>query len=102
ARRGVRPATALAVGLKVDVDALPDKLIRQLKKGSVDLQDPATTLALLKLDSVVGLTGSFDSGGRLVAIGIPCALCHSTVDDSLAPGIGPRLDAWAARDLTHG
>jgi hypothetical protein len=99
---GVSPATALAVGLKVDVDALPEKLIRQLKRGEVNLGDPATTLALLRLDSVVGVTGSFDSGNRLVSMGIQCALCHSTVDDSLAPGIGRRLDGWANRDLNVG
>jgi hypothetical protein len=99
---GVSPATALAVGLKVDVDALPDTLIEQLKKGEVNLEDPATTLALLKLNSVVGVTGSFDSGNRLVSMGIQCALCHSTVDDSLAPGIGRRLDGWANRDLNVG
>jgi len=98
---GVSPATALAVGLKVDV-ALPEKLVKQLEKGEVDLNDPATTLALLKLDSVVGVTGSFDSGNRLVSMGIQCALCHSTVDDSFAPGIGRRLDGWPNRDLNVG
>jgi hypothetical protein len=99
---GVSPATALAVGLKVDVDALPEKLIQQLKKGQVDLEDPATTLALLKVNAVVGVTGSFDSGHRLVSMGIQCALCHSTVDDSFALGIGRRLDGWANRDLNVG
>jgi hypothetical protein len=99
---GVSPATALAVGLKVDVDALPEKLIRELKNGQVDLKDPAVTLALLKLDSVVGVSGTFDSGDKLAAVGIQCALCHSTVDDSLAPGIGRRLDGWANRDLNVG
>ncbi len=96
------PAVALAVGLKVDVDALPKKLIKQLKRGEVDLDDPATTLALLKLDSVVGVTGFFDSSGRLESMGIQCALCHSTVDDSFAPGIGRRLDGWGNRDLNVG
>ena len=99
---GVSPAEALAVGLKVDVDALPRQLVRQLKIGDVDLQDPATTLALLRLNSVVGLTGVFDSGDRLAAVGIQCALCHSTVDDSLVPGIGQRRDGWANRDLDVG
>jgi hypothetical protein len=99
---GVSPVTALAVGLKVDVDALPGHLIRKLKNGQVDLEDPATTLALLKLNSVVGVSGSFDSGNRLASVGIQCALCHSTVDDSLAPGIGRRLDGWANRDLNVG
>jgi hypothetical protein len=99
---GVSPAVALAVGLKVDVDALPKKLIKQLKKGEVDLDDPATTLSLLKLDSVVGVTGFFDSSDKLVSMGIQCALCHSTVDDSFAPGIGSRLDGWANRDLNVG
>jgi hypothetical protein len=99
---GVNPATALAVGLKVDVDALPRQLVRQLNMGAIDLQDPATTLALLRLDSVVGLTGVFDSVDRLESVGIQCALCHSTVDDSLAPGIGQRRDGWANRDLDVG
>ena len=99
---GVSPRTALAVGLKVDVDALPDALIDNLKKGRVNLDDPANTLALLKLNAVIGLTGLFDSSGRLRSIGTQCALCHSTVDDSLAPGIGHRLDGWANRDLNFG
>jgi len=99
---GVSPKTALAVGLKVDVDALPPSLIEQLKAGKVDLDDPATTLALLKLNSVVGVTGIFQSSGSLRSIGIQCAFCHSTVNDSLAPGIGRRLDGWPNRDLNVG
>jgi hypothetical protein len=99
---GVSPKTALAVGLKVDVDALPKDLIEALKAGKVNLDDPATTLALLKLNSVVGVTGFFDKQGKIQSMGIQCALCHSTVDDSLAPGIGHRLDGWPARDLNVG
>jgi flagellar hook capping protein FlgD len=99
---GVSPATALAVGLKVDVDALPPQLQEQLKKGEVNLDDPATTLALLKLNSVVGVTGHFKGDGSLKSMGIQCALCHSTVDNSLAPGVGHRLDGWANRDLNVG
>lgn len=99
---GVSPATALAVGLKVDVQALPKSLQDQLKKGQVDLNDPAVTLALLKLNAVVGVTGFFNSDGSLSSMGIQCALCHSTVDDSFAPGIGKRLDGWANRDLNVG
>jgi hypothetical protein len=99
---GVSPATALAVGLKVDVDALPKSLQKQLRKGKVDLNDPAVTLALLKLNAVVGVTGFFNKDGSLSSMGIQCALCHSTVDDSLAPGIGHRLDGWANRDLNVG
>jgi hypothetical protein len=99
---GVDPATALAVGLKVDVDALPDSVIAALKAGKVNLKDPATTVALLKLNSVVGLTGFFDRSGNLKSVGIQCALCHSTVDNSLANGIGHRLDGWANRDLNVG
>jgi len=99
---GVSPATALAVGLKVDVDALPASLIAGLKAGQVNLNDPATTLALLRLGSVVGVTGHFNSQGHLSSMGIQCAFCHSTVDNSLAPGIGHRLDGWANRDLNVG
>src|ERR1700674_5123332 len=89
---GVSPKTALSVGLKVDADVLPAALQQQIKDGKVDLDDPATTLALLKLNAVVGVKGFFDSGGRLRSTGIQCAFCHSTVDDSFAPGIGKRLD----------
>ena len=99
---GVSPKTALAVGLKVDSAALPVPLVDQIKKGQANLDDPATTLALLKLNAVVGVSGFFDSGGDLRAVGITCALCHSSVDDSFAPGIGRRLDGWAARDLNVG
>jgi hypothetical protein len=98
----VDPATALAVGLKVDVEALPRSVIRALKRGEVDLTDPAVTVALLKLDAVVGVKGVFDRGGQFASMGIQCALCHSTVDDSFAPGIGRRLDGWANRDLNVG
>ncbi len=99
---GVSPKTALAVGMKVDVDALPGSLVSQLKAGQVNLDDPATTLALLKLNSVVGVTGHFDNQGRLASMGIQCAFCHSSVDDSLVPGIGHRLDGWGNRDLNVG
>ncbi|MGH8018897.1 MAG: hypothetical protein ACREIA_11490, partial [Opitutaceae bacterium] len=99
---GVSPATALAAGLKVDVEALPFSLRRKIREGRVDLEDPATTLALLELDAVVGLTGFFEKRGSLKSIGIQCALCHSTVDDSFAPGIGRRLDGWPNRDLDVG
>lgn len=100
---GLSPKAALSLGLKVDVEALPNKLRNSLQRGQVDLGSPATTLALLKLDAVVGVRGFFDdSGKRLRSVGITCALCHSTVDDSFAPGIGRRLDGWAARDLNVG
>ncbi|HSL54362.1 MAG TPA: hypothetical protein VK868_08200, partial [Pyrinomonadaceae bacterium] len=99
---GVSPKTALAVGLKVDSTALPQSLISQLKRGRVNLDDPATTLALLKLNAVVGVKGTFRADGSFQSVGITCALCHSTVDNSLAPGIGQRLDGWANRDLNVG
>jgi hypothetical protein len=99
---GVSPKTALAVGLKVDADALPDALKKQLKAGKVDLDDPATTIALLKLNAVVGVAGFTNPDGSVKSMGITCAICHSTVDDSFAPGIGKRLDGWANRDLNVG
>lgn len=99
---GVSPTVALAVGLKVDVDALPRSVQRALARGKLDLQDPAVTLELLKLDAVLGLTGIFDEKGKITSMGIQCALCHSTVDDSFAPGIGHRRDGWANRDLNVG
>jgi len=99
---GVSPATALAVGLKVDAGALPSSLIAAIKAGKVDLNDPAVTVALLRLNAVLGITGFFNRSGTLRSVGIQCALCHSTVDDSVAPGIGRRLDGWANRDLNVG
>src|SRR4029077_20971846 len=99
---GVSPKTALSVGLKVDTEALPDALVAQIKAGKVNLDDPATSLALLKLNAVVGVTGKFDQAGKIQSMGIQCAFCHSTVDDSFAPGIGKRLDGWANRDLNVG
>ena len=99
---GVSPAAALSAGLKVDRDALPQDLTQRLKHGEVNLDAPATTLALLRLDAVVGVTGFFNADGSLRSLGIQCALCHSTVDDSLAPGIGHRLDGWPNRDLDVG
>ena len=99
---GLSPNAALAVGLKVDVDALPGSLQSDLKHGRVNLNDPAVTVALLQLNSVVGVSGFFGNNGKLTAVGIQCALCHSTVDDSFAPGIGHRLDGWPNRDLNVG
>ena len=99
---GVSPVTALAVGLKVDVRALPASIIAGIRSGSINLNDPATTLALLKLNAVVGVNGSFNPNGTLKSIGITCASCHSTVDNSFAPGIGKRLDGWPNRDLNVG
>ncbi|OGT14418.1 MAG: hypothetical protein A3F73_06065 [Gallionellales bacterium RIFCSPLOWO2_12_FULL_59_22] len=99
---GVSPKAALSVGLKVDMDALPKSLVDSLKAGNVNLDDPATTVALLKLNSVVGVKGIFDKKGGLVSMGITCAFCHSTVDDALISGIGHRLDGWPNRDLNVG
>ena len=105
---GVSPAAALGVGLKVDADALPQALVDQVRAGRVDLASSATTLALLKLNAVVGVTGFFNADGTLKSVGIQCALCHSTVDNSfqtsaIPPGnIGRRLDGWANRDLNVG
>lgn len=112
---GLSPANALALGLKVDVDALPSALLQQLLHGNVNLNDPAVTLQLLKVNAVVGVSGVFNSSGTLQSVGIQCALCHSTVDASAPalcagaiqpnPGtgcIGHRLDGWANRDLNVG
>lgn len=99
---GVSPKTALSVGLKVDVEALPAPVVDALKQGKVDLDSVDTTLTLLQAKAVVGVTGIFDANKQLVSMGIQCSLCHSTVDDSLAPGIGRRLDGWANRDLNVG
>ncbi|HEY8431309.1 MAG TPA: hypothetical protein VIL20_23175, partial [Sandaracinaceae bacterium] len=98
---GLTPTAALGLGLKVDSAALPEELRSQLAAGAVDLDDPATTLALLRLDAVVGVKGFFE-GDRLASVGIQCAFCHSTVDDSFADGIGERLDGWPNRDLNVG
>ncbi|HET9986242.1 MAG TPA: hypothetical protein VFQ38_21765 [Longimicrobiales bacterium] len=101
----VSPEMALQVGLKVDADALPQSVKDALKAGKVDLKSPATTVTLLKLNAVVGLKGTVRTvGGRdtLTRLGITCALCHSTVDNSFAPGIGHRLDGWPNRDLNVG
>ena len=92
----VDPTTALSVGLKVDATALPAAVVQGIQDGSVSLTSPATTIALLKLDAVVGIKGTVttaaDGTDTLTRVGITCALCHSTVDNSFAPGIGARLD----------
>jgi hypothetical protein len=101
----VSPNTALSVGLKVDADALPAALQADLRAGRVNLNSPATTVALLKLNAVVGLKGTVQTvAGRdtLTRVGITCALCHSTVDNSFTTGIGRRLDGWPNRDLNAG
>jgi cytochrome c553 len=100
-RTSVSPATALSVGLKVDADALPAEVKAGILNGTIDLTAPATTVALLKLGAVVGVVGTVD-GSTLTRVGVTCALCHSTVDNSFAPGIGSRLDGWPNRDLNVG
>src|SRR5207244_7271877 len=112
---GVSPRTAIAVRLKVDIDALCDEIRERIARGAISLDNPAVTLALLKLNAVLGVTGVFNSSGSLQSVGIQCALCHSTVDNSMPalcagqitpnPGtgcIGHRLDGWANRDVDVG
>jgi hypothetical protein len=99
---GISPKTALSVGLKVDAEALPSALKEQLAAGKVNLDDPTTTIALLKLNAVVGITAFTYPDGSVKGMGIQCSFCHSTVDDSFAPGIGNRLDGWPNRDLDVG
>jgi hypothetical protein len=100
---GLSPKKALELGLKVDMDAVPKEVATGIKSGKVDLNDPANTLALLKANAVVGVTGFFETDGKsLKSVGIQCALCHSTVDDKFMPGIGRRLDGWPNRDLDIG
>ena len=99
---GVSPETALSVGLKVDAEALPADVVAGIKSGAIKLDDPKTTIELLRLNSVVGIKGTFGEGGQLEAIGITCAICHSTVDNSFSDGIGKRLDGWPNRDLNVG
>lgn len=98
----VSPRVALGVGLKVDAHALPAVVRKAIRTGTVNLDDPAVTLALLRLDADVGVKGTFDAAGTLTRVGVTCALCHSSVDDHLAPGIGRRLDGWANTDLDVG
>jgi len=99
---GLSPRAALATGLKVDSAALPAAVVDAIKKGKVDLDSPKTTLALLKLNAVVGVKGFFNAKGTLSSVGITCAICHSTVDNSFARGIGRRRDGWPNRDLNVG
>ena len=99
---GVSPKSALSLGLKVDAEALPAALVEAIKAGAVDMDDPASTVALLKANAVVGVTAFLNADGAAKSVGIQCALCHSTVDDSFAPGIGKRLDGWGNRDLNIG
>jgi hypothetical protein len=99
---GLSPKNALAAGLKVDAAALPSAVVKAIKQGKVDLNSPKTTLALIKLNAVVGVKGFFNAKGTLRSVGLTCAVCHSTVDDSFAKGIGRRLDGWANRDLNVG
>jgi mono/diheme cytochrome c family protein len=104
-RTAVDPTTALSVGLKVDTDSLPPAVVQGIQNGSIDLKSPATTVALLKLNAVVGVRGQVSKvNGQdvLTRVGITCALCHSTVDNSFAPGIGKRLDGWPNHDLNPG
>ncbi len=95
--KSVDPTTALEVGLKVDADVLPPGTLEK-----VDLTSPATTVALLKMNAVVGLQATVDANNHITSLGVTCALCHSTVDNSVMPGIGRRKDGWPNRDLNVG
>ena len=97
----VDPLTALAVGLKVDADALPAEVVAGVRSGDIKLTDPAVTVELIRLNAVVGVKGTVNDG-QLTRVGVTCALCHSSVDDSFAPGIGKRLDGWANTELNVG
>ncbi len=99
---GVSPKMALSLGLKVDSEALPSDLVASIKAGKVDMDDPASTVVLLKANAVVGVTAFLNPDGSAKSVGIQCAICHSTVDDSFVPGIGRRLDGWGNRDLNIG
>jgi cytochrome c553 len=101
-RTSVSPMTALSVGLKVDADALPAAVKAGILDKSIDLSLPATTVTLLKLGAVVGIIGQVDANNTLTRVGITCAFCHSTVNNSFMPGIGSRLDGWPNRDLNVG
>ena len=116
----VDPLTAASVGLKIDVAALPAEVVTGVVNGTIPLDDPQTTLALLSLNAVVGVKGQVSTGTdgklHLDRVGITCALCHSTVSRDLqvrAPGpggtainlagiVGNRLDGWPNRDLQPG
>jgi cytochrome c5 len=93
----VDPTTALQIGLKVDADVLPPGILEK-----VDLKSPATTVALLKMNAIVGIQATVDADNHITQIGVTCALCHSTVDNSVMPGIGHRQDGWPNRDLNVG
>lgn len=104
-QKSVSPTTALSVGLKVDADAIPPDVAAAINAGKVDLNDPATTVTLLKLNAVVGVQGTVttvNGKDNLTRLGITCALCHSTVDDAFSKGIGHRKDGWPNRDLNVG
>lgn len=101
-RSAVDPLTALSVGLKVDAEALPPEVVAGILDTSIPLDDPSTTVTLIKLNAVVGVKGEVDEEGVLTRVGITCALCHSTVDNSFQAGIGRRLDGWPNRDLNVG
>lgn len=99
---GISPNLALSLGLKVDAEALPQSVVDAIVAGEVDLDDPATTIDLLRLNAVLGVIGQFDVDNNLTSVGVNCALCHSVVDNSFAPGIGSRLDGWPNRDVNVG
>ncbi|MHB9028828.1 MAG: hypothetical protein ACYC9O_08670 [Candidatus Latescibacterota bacterium] len=99
---GLSPKAALDLGLKVDSEALAPAVVQSLKQGKVDLNDPATTVALLSMNAVVGVKAIINSDKEVQSVGITCALCHSTVDNSFTNGIGKRLDGWPNRDLDVG
>lgn len=98
----VDPTTALSVGLKVDADTLPPEVLQAIQAGQVDMHSPATTVTLLKLGAVVGVRATVDANNNITRFGVTCALCHSTVDDRIAAGIGSRLDGWPNRQLNPG
>jgi hypothetical protein len=96
------PRNALGLGLKVDSEALPPPVLEALKHGKVNLDDPAVTRLLIQQNAVLGVVGFFNNNGTLKSVGLTCAICHSTVDNSVAPGVGKRIDGVANRDLNVG
>src|SRR5262249_16037382 len=96
------PSQALDLGLKVDSEKLSPAVVEQIKVGKINLNDPAVTVELVKANAVLGVIGRFNPDGSLSSAGLTCAVCHSTVDNSVAFGIGKRIDGLANRDLNIG
>ncbi|MDQ3516854.1 MAG: hypothetical protein M3466_00430 [Gemmatimonadota bacterium] len=111
----VTPRQLLALGVSIDIEAVPAAIRALLTSAPASvLDDPAMTIALINANSAVGLPIKDSNGDGVLdvtrgdKVGSSCALCHSPAAEGAVfsvPGggsIGRRQDGLASHNLNFG